>query len=326
MRCILSCFFDFFFNLWLRLCQGLGLILIEFDEKKDKFYVWKFSKIYCVTSGIIVGILYPYVLIEFGKAMASMASFSFTVYVSIGSSIATYLFMLLSFLGQLKNRFKIRDSLNDLIYFYRASKQSYKEFEVKCLGVYQRDFFISVVLKFFCFVINCLAYIIVLKDQDAPFWLFLVAFPYITSMAICNQFFLGVLIIKYFLASVNRNCYAMLTKVSYFNEKIADSEMEDNLSKVAYVHSYAYKFHGDLSTYFSYQMMFNVFNSFFTIALTAFQTFTSFLGVTKGYDVGFDFVSIMIIGAVNVFVLSMDIVFHLSVCVSCSNQVKLKRF
>jgi hypothetical protein len=314
-----------FFILWLRMCQVLGLTSIEFDKKEEKFYLWKFSNVYCIVIGTFVAIMYPYVLSVFGKLMATgMTVFSFTVFVSMANQLATYVFTILSYFGQHKNRFKIRNTLNDLVYFYRASKQTYKEFEDDLLGTYQRDFFMSVFLKTLTFVVNFLGFSVLLTGRDAPSWFFFVAFPYVTAMAICNQFFLGILVVNYFLATINRKCKAILASTSYYHEEIDNAAMEEKLLKASYVHSIMYKLHCDLSNYFGYQMMFNIFTNFFTVALTAFQICTSFVGIAQGYDFGFNVVNIIIVGCLGVTVLLIDIVFHMSISIRCSGQVSVR--
>lgn len=316
-----SCF-DLFFDIWLKVFQGVGLVLLNFDVKRDEFYLWKFSNVYCIVIGVLIAIICPFVLLTFGSIMVDgMSSFSFTVFVSLGSQTAFFVFTLLSYYKQHGNRFKIRDSLNELVYFYRGSKQTYREYEVNVLGMYQRDFIVSVLIKVSSFIINNMMFYFLLKDRDVPSWLSFMSYPFIASMAICNQFFLGTLIVDNFLAIINQKFNAILTKVSYYHEKVDDEELEMALSKAFYVHSITHKFHASLSTYFSSLMLYNVLNNYFTIALTSFQIFTVALAFSRGYDPGFDVASVITIGSMNVVVMSIDAAFHMCRSARCNDRV-----
>lgn len=311
------------FSFWLRICQLLGLILVEFNKDTDKFQCWRFSSIYCATLGSFVTVLYLLTIIQFEQAMvSSFSAFSFTIFISICSELLFFVYMVLSYQQQYANRHKIRDTLNSFVFFYRTSKETYKELESeKIISSYQWKFFISVFIKFCLFIANYLQFYFLLDDEKFKLWFGFLAFPYIVASAICNQFFLGVLIMKYFLSTINRKLNAVITKIEYQDCSVKDTDLKRDLDKIFHVHTKLFEFHYDLARLFGFQMMLSVFNNFLNLAIISFQLISALLVAAMGFKVFLNFNNILITGVITMILTVTDILFHMEVCANCIEDV-----
>lgn len=110
----------FFFIFWVRISQLLGLILVNFDEKKDRFVHWKFSSVYCVIFGVVASMSLPLAIIRFQTEMSSNVALSFIVLISTSLEYLFYFYMVLSYVLQFKLRHQIRDCLNNFLRFVRT--------------------------------------------------------------------------------------------------------------------------------------------------------------------------------------------------------------
>lgn len=317
-----------FFHFWLRICQALGLVLVEFNEETDKFQCWRFSSIYCATVGSFVTILYLLTIIQFEQAMvSSFSAFSFTIFISICSEMLFFVYMVLSYQQQYANRHKIRDTLNSFVFFYRTSKETYKEFESEeIISSYQWKFHISVFIKFCLFIANYLEIYFLLDDDQFKLWFGFLAFPYIVASAICNQFFLGVLIMKYFLSTINRKLNAVISKFEYQDCSVTDTDLKRDLDKIFHVHTKLFEFHHDLTRLYGFQMMLSIFNNFLNLAIISFQLISALLVAAMGFKVFLNFNNILITGVITMILTAADILFHMKVCANCIEDVSYTRY
>lgn len=176
----------------------LGTILIEFDFKTDRFFIWKFAPKYCLIVGGIVAVLHPIVHLQFQMTLSSTVSFlSFAIFVSAFHELSFYVSMIISYQQQYANHKKLRDTLNEFAFFYCRSKECASNFNAsETVTSYQFYFFASVLIKFLGFVIRFSAYFFLLSKESFRLWFCFLAFPHIISMSICNQYFLGILLVS----------------------------------------------------------------------------------------------------------------------------------
>lgn len=316
------------FVFWVRTCQFLGLILVEFDEEKDRFYHWKFSSTYCILFAIVVSVIHPIILLQFEETMrAHFSIFSFTIFVSIATEVMFYFYMLLSYQQQYANRHKVRDMLNSFVFFFRTSQETYKEFETEGrVQKYQCCLFCSIFIKLGIFLLKFASYLFVLEGDAFTYWFAFLSFPVIVSMSICNQFFLGVLITNYFLRTINQKLGALTMLINSGNCGEIDEKLQNDLEKLSNLHSQLFEFLTNLSGFFGYPMLFSIFNNFLSLALIAFQTFSTILTFFLGLNISWNFNELLIIGIFSMLFIIADIIFHLAVCVNCSNEVSLFGF
>lgn len=312
-----------FFFVWLRTCQFIGLLLIDFDKSKDRFYHWKLSSTYCIAFGTIVSVTYPIVLLYFEETMrAHFSTFSFTIFVSIAALVMFYGFMVLSYQQQYSNRHRIQDMMNNFVYFYRSSKETYKEFEtVDRIKHCQCLFFISVLIKLSIFLLTLASYFFLLEDEDFSYWFAFLSFPYIVSLAICNQFFLGVLIIHYFLNTINQKLSAVIAMSHSRRLSDINEQLQTDLDKLSNIHSHLFKFLTRLTSFFGYQLLLSIFNHFLALVLQAFQLFSLCLTLSLGIPISWDFDQLILIEIVSMAIMTIDIYFHMTMCIKCMNQV-----
>lgn len=320
-----SFIFEKLFVIWVRTCQLLGLVLVEFDKRSDRFVLWKFSSIYCVFVGTVVTILYPIILLKFQSEMGlSFTAFSFTIFISIASYCFYFIFMTLSYIKQYKYRHELHQMLNNFVYFYRISKETYQEFNTDArLRKQQKFFFLSVLVKLVVFALDFITYFF-LSLNEVTFWYTFLSFPFFVAIAICNQFFLGILIIEYFISTINLKLKACSHLVSISHPFFMSKQVELDLERLSNVHTKLYELLASLSIFFGYQMMFNIFCSFLRIAITGFQIFSVSLMIILEAPISWDFKTLIKIGTCSIFFVLVDIFMHLMICVRCSEQVRLK--
>lgn len=313
------------FIFWVRTSQFLGLILVEFDEKKDRFYHWKFSSTYCILFAIVVSVIHPIILFQFEETMrAHISIFSFTIFVSIATEVIFYFYMVLTYQQQYANRHKIRDMLNGFVFFFRTSKETYKEFETEGrVQKYQCCLFISIFIKLGVFLLKFASFLFLLEGDDFTYWFAFLSFPFIVSLCICNQFFLGILITNYFLRTTNQKLGAITTLINSGNYCDINEKLQNDLEKLSNMHTQLFEFLTNLSDFLGYPMLFSIFNNFLSLAVLAFQTFSTCLTFFLGLNISWDFNELLIIGIFSMFFIMVDIFFHLAVCVNCSNEVSL---
>lgn len=314
---------EILFMLWIRTCQLLGLVLVEFDKKSDHFKFWKFSSVYCVVVGTVVTILYPIVLLEFQADMgSSFSAFSFAIFISIASYLFFFVYMVLSYFKQFKNRHELLKVLNSFAYFYRGSKETYRQYDNDGrIRRYQKLFFLSIFVKLGIFTSDFITYFFLSLD-NLTIWYCFLSFPLLVSIAICNQFFLGVLIIEYFVSTINLKLNAVKDYVSLSPANFMTKQVEADLEKISTIHTKLHELLHSLSTFFGYQMMVSIFCNFLKIAITGFQIFSVSLMIIMKAPISWDFESLIKIGTVSILFVSVDIILHLMVCVRCSDQVR----
>lgn len=310
------------FTLWVRFSQLLGLVLVDFNVKKDRFVRLKFSTAYCVCAGSVASFLYVVVLMEFYFNMRDkFAAVSFTLVISTGTEVFLYLSMILSYQQQYAMRYKIITTLNNLLLFYRRVQESLKVFKKdKQIRNCERLFFMSVLVKFSVLVLSYLSFKTLLEEKF-KFWFNVLLFPMIVSHLTCNQFFLGILITKYFLATANDRLEALIEKLKFSSMNDESLIVQEELEKVSILHTKLFEFMNDLSTYFGRQTSFSIFNNFLGVTILGFQIFSTLLLWFFVNDNLLDYRKIFVIGLVNLFLTSTDVIYHLNICVMCFKEV-----
>lgn len=187
------------FYSWVRISQLVGLVLVNFDEKKDCFVNMKFSAAYCVVFACLLSMAYPISIIKFYEAMFQgniQSTFSIADFVSTFECILLYCFMILSYHQQFIYRNEMRDTLNRNLNFFRALRESCREFELENVFNYKRKFFFSLLVKI-CMVLTNLMTLYYLVEGKPFYWYYaLQFFPNFVACISCLQYLLGVLIIR----------------------------------------------------------------------------------------------------------------------------------
>ena len=320
-----SVFMNLLFTVWIRCGQAIGLILVEFDKDNDRFYQWKFSSIYCALFGTLMSIAHVIILVQFSMSLAaSMQLFSFTVFVSSISAFLFFVVMVFSYQQQYVNRDKLCQSLNSFVYFYRNSKKSYQEFEnqnyTKSL---QKSFFVSTSFKLGLFVSNIFIFHILREDTSFDYQKIILAFPALVTAAVCNQYFLGILIIKFFLTTINRKLTAVIMNIY---SMLPNDPIENDLEKIAHVHTQIFEFLKELQGFYGSQLAWNIFNNFVAVAIGGFQIFSILLTVMLNRIVSMKSDKLVGLVTFNFFMIFFDIFYHLRICASCSDEVSVSRF
>lgn len=312
------------FIVWLRTCQLAGLILIEFDQKKDRFYNWGLSSIHCVIFGFASSLAYLYIMVNFTMVLTSTLSFySFTIFVSLSIELLFFCNMVLSYEQQFIYRHKIRVALNNFLFFYRRTTEGIQKTEAEQRMMNCRaHFFTSIAIKFLVFCSHFASYFLLFNKDTFNIWFCFLSIPHVVSLAICNQFFLGVLIINYFLLSVNHRIRRIISEV-IDNDRQAISKLEKNLDKMSLTHANVFNLLTDLSRFFGLQMMFNIFNSFLSIAITVFQIFSTYFQTHLSNDsVQWKLDNLIILGLTILIFNIADMTFHTRISVKCGNEVR----
>lgn len=310
------------FTVWLRLSQFLGLILIRFDKKSDRFVRWKFSSIYCIFVGTGASIIYVIAVVYFYLALkVRFSTVSFTLFVSVASEAFTGVFMMVSYQQQYALRYKICETLNNLVFFFRRTQANYAEHSVcRKTSEHEKWFFFSVLIKLSAFLMALTAFYL-LTSGDFNVLYFFLTFPMVVAIATCNQFFLGTQLTHYFLRIINDKIKTMVNKINFETGKIASIESE--IEKISIMHTKLFEFMNDLSNYFGPQISFNFFNIVLNVTISAIQIFSTCLLFILDYDENFSYFQLTALGFVNLSVSIVDIVYHLSMCTSCMKEVSI---
>ena len=312
----------FLFLLWLRFSQFLGLILIEFDVKTDRFVRWKFSSIYCIFVGTGASIIYVIAVVYFYFALESrFSAVSFTLFVSVASEVFTGVFMVVSYQQQYASRYKICETLNNLVFFFRRAQKNYAEYSVNTKTTEREKwFFFSVLIKLSAFFMALIAFYLLTSEDFKIIFLFM-SFPVVVAMVTCNQYFLGIQLTHFFLKLINDRIKMIVKQINFEGGKITSIETE--IEKISVMHTKLFEFMTELSNYFGLQISFNIFNNVLNVTISAFQVFSTCLLLILDFDKNFNFLRLIALGFVNLFAVIVDIVFHLSMCTSCMKEVSL---
>lgn len=182
---------------------------------------------------------------------------------------------------------------------------------------YHRNFFFSVLIKLAVFSL-ILTSLVLLVEGDRFRWFYIIqAFPYVVSFVVCNQYFLGLLIIQFFLSTINLKLNGMISRY--------DSDfglVQRNLDRISNIHSTLFKLTNDLESLFGYQLMFSVFNNFLVLLITAFQLFSTSLLIVLGYKLPFDTNKVLPLAAFTMLLIVIDIVFHTSIVSVHQSEVR----
>lgn len=314
------------FQLWVRFSQAIGILLVFHDKKADKFKLWKHSLIYCVVFGLMAVVLYPFTLLQFSKAMAPQDFLLMFPYaVSIITGIWDYIFFIITYVQQYRNCHKIRKTLNNFLYFYRHSKSTHQEFEEPTnLGRFQALFGFSVLIKTVLITIALVTISLLVKPGAFSILFLLLSFPAIVSFALCGQYFLAILVVSFFLTTTSRKLQALVTQLEQ-NRIISGDKFEEHFEFISNLHTQLYLMINELSSYFGLQISFVVFSNFKAIAVLAFQIFCMILLYVHKNIQFFNLNQIIAAGIAMIAALSIDVVFHFSICEKCTEHVSLCR-
>jgi 7tm Chemosensory receptor len=310
-----------FFGFWLRSCQLLGLLLVEFDSKKDKFVLFKFSSIYCIFAGSLGTALHVYESMEFRTSIdAKFSAISFTIVVSIFNEAIMFFAMILTYQQQFLLRHKIKEMLNNFVLIHRSSKESSNEVFNYRINSCQSLFIMSVLTKIAVIIISLVAFNILIGKNFRILLVFL-TFPTIVSTATCNQYFLGVLTTKYFLSTINERVQRLSEKLKFsivFDENLM---VQEELEKISVMHTKLYEFMNELTSCFGVQITLNIFSNFLNITVSAFQMFSTFLMLLFNYNDALDYGNFLAAGSLRLTAMCIDTVFHLKICGMFNDEV-----
>jgi hypothetical protein len=228
-------------------------------------------------------------------------------------------FMVVSYQQQYRNRYKIRDTLNNFVFFFRRSQEGDCSAEtLKRIEECEKSFFISVFIKSVNFVTAFFAYVLLTRENFNVLFFFM-SFPLIVTLATCNQFFLGVLMTQYFLKVINERITKLNENAKFNGYGLLG--IQSDIEKISIMHTKLFEFMKNLSKFFGPQVSFGIFNNVLMITIAGFQMFSTMLLMLVQFDENVDYTQLFLMGISNLCFMFMDLAFHIRMCVACMDEV-----
>ena len=304
------------FFTWLKFGKVSGLILIEYNEKDKRFVSRKFSKLQCVLMGIFNAILYPVGVIYFVDIInVTKASFTFTVTISTIAEMCMYFNMIYGYYCQFVHHNQMIIMMNETLNFYNHCIQEFPQIsQLKFRVKYQCLFALAVLIKLFLVIQNETSILLLIDLNKFNVVVFASILPYITTLVVCNQFFMGILALKYLLSVFYLKLEKMIRDQTVFLE--CSLKISDQLDELSIIHRKLFNLHERLSKFFNFHMLISTANSFISLVLNCFYLFfinyILFLKYTDFASPALEFMSILALGTI-----FTDIAFHFTNCAQC---------
>lgn len=304
------------FFTWLKVGKVLGLILIEYNEKDKRFVSRKYSKLQCVLMGILNTVLYPIAVNYFVDIISVVkANISFTITISTLAESLMFFNMIYGYYCQFVNHDQIIIMMNETLTFYNHCIQEFPQIsQLKFRVKYQCLFTFAVLIKLFLVIQNEISILLLIDLSRFNVVVFASMLPYFTSFVVCNQFFIGILALKYLLSVIHLKLEKMIKDQTEFLE--CSLKISDQLDELSIIHRKLFNLHEKLSKFFNFQMLISTTNSFVSLILNFFYWFfinyVIFLKYTYNASRILELMSILVLAT-----LFTDIAFHFTNCAQC---------
>lgn len=300
---------------WLRLCQILGLVLVEYDKTEDRFYLLKFSTVYSATIGIFVSTAFVVSLMKFSALMASNSILAIAALVGKINLSVFFGGLVLSYQQIFTNRNKVLRMLNNFIVFYRKFEK-YQLADLRSnVNKYNRSFCISLCVKVVMYVINFSLFNALLGNHGNILGISISIPRLIVSLNLC-QFNLGILLINNILRSMNQKVCELAA-----SPNMSPNQLENFLLKVSEIHSKLFKLLRNLSYFFGYQLTCTVFIHCSTLSTVGFQVVNLLVLFTEKAKVSFHSENLASMGFVMILMTSVDTIYQLRIFENCVKLV-----
>lgn len=308
------------FFTWLKVSKVLGLILIEYNEKDKRFVSRKYAKLQCILMGIINAFLFPIAIIYFVNIMnVAESKISFAITVSSMAESLMFFNMIYGYYCQFVNHDQMIIMMNETLIFYNHCIQEFPQisqlhFRIK----YQCFFTFAVLIKLFIVLQNEISILLLIDLKQFNVLVFATMLPYVVSLVVCNQFFMGVLSLNYLLSVIHLKIAKMIQDQTAFLE--CSLKISDQLDELSIIHRKLYNFHEKLSKLFSFQMLISTNNSFVSLVLNCYYYFfinyLKFLNINYYASPTLEFMSIA-----SLVTILTDIAYDFTICAQCFKVV-----
>lgn len=144
-------------------------------------------------------------------------------------------------------------------------------------------------------------------------------FPAIISFTISSQYYVGILLVSFFLNTADR---IILALIEQREKRTVDLDtIEKHLEKISSMHTQASLMISEMSSYFGFQIFFVVFDSFKYIAVTAFQIFCMIFLHSKRQISFYNYYQVISSDFASMLVLSIELLLNFSICEKCTEYV-----
>lgn len=308
------------FFTWLKVSKVLGLILIEYDEKYKRFVSRKYAKLHCVLMGTINALLFPIAIIYFVNIInVAETKISFAIRISSMAECFMFFNMIYGYYCQFVNHDQMIIMMNETLIFYNHCIQEFPQisqlhFRIK----YQCFFTFAVLIKMFIVLQNAISILLLIDLKQFNVLIFATMLPYLTSFVVCNQFFMGVLSLKYLLSVMHLKLEKMIKDQTEFLE--CSLKISDQLDELSIIHRKLFNFHEKLSKLFSIQMLISTTNSFVSLVLNCYYFF--FINYLMFLNINYFASSTLeLMSIVTLVTILTDIAYDFTTCAQCFKVV-----
>jgi hypothetical protein len=308
----------FILKVWLKLCQYLGLFLIEFNSRKGRFERWKYSSIYCSVIGVSSLCIYFYASVKlFFLLKFKFMDILFTLIISNVQQTCHFLFVIVAYCQHYRMRNKICETLNNFLCLFKSLQWDIKNFSTLARNMKKCEklFATSLFIKFYKYVISFGAFYL-LPGKSFSIIFFALSCPYLVTLASYNQFFLGVITTQYSLTVINDRIARLHENL---NNEVKDLTFE--IEQISVLHTRLFEMMKDLLKYFGLQVSFAIFNNVLNIIVSGFQIFSTVLLAFVNSKIDFETIQLLSVGLINISIIVFDLMFHIKLCILCMDEV-----
>lgn len=271
---------NFILLLWISIGRLIGLIHVN-SNKKGRFFCVRYFWVYSFTFGLTVVCLFPKAYTEVLGEVNLVEGINITLGLTISKfrDYVDFNFMVSAIWFQNFNRNKLKDLLNEILDLKSENQQIFKiemreEFEKR-----RNIFCFGILLKFVktsVFVITVIFIVDTTKVHSACF--FIIVIPKLSLFVIANHYFLGVMILIFYLKMFQHLTLKAQRKLkNRSRQKLValtnDLELCDFIDNLSVMHSKLFKIYKTFSSMHQFQMLILVLSNFFALMIDFYYIF-----------------------------------------------------
>lgn len=317
---------------WMFIGKLIGIVLVT-QDKDGKFYCTERYKIFSIVLSVLFTVTFPYAYTKLAQRVkvANEVDVDFAIVVTAIRDYIDYIFMIVAFIFHRYNRHNLANWLNGVAEFAEKNKNQCGVFIRTAKRKHRKYLSIGIVSKFLKLLMNLLSWWSVVNFHKRDIvYVFIIFIPKLIVFVVSNEYFAGVLTIKFYLGMINDKLQRMRTKIKFkSSEKLRmlnrDLELCDEFYEISEMHTRLFKIYKDLSGMYQFQLILLIFSLFYALMIDLFYvfnvTFFHYINLTSTMSGPLKAVSIF-----SVIVRGFDIYYMLkcSTSVSYAENVNMK--